>query len=134
MVGANVMTLLRIQLSRKEGWEKPPNTVVVTRPGKFGNEFRLGLHKITQPNGHERFATRAECVQAFLADAVVRPDFRDTIRTELRGKNLACWCKLCEKHVAAGGKPLGDQCERCETCHSDVLGVLANDELEARHG
>lgn len=117
------MTLFRIQLRRKEGWEKPPNTTVVTRPGRFGNEFRIGFHKI-EVNGHVRLASRAECVQAFLADALKRPDFLELIRTELRGKNIACWCKLCPKH--AKGKPLGEHCDACETCHADVLGELAN--------
>lgn len=32
----------RIQLSRKKGWRKPENTVVVSRPSKWGNPFPLG--------------------------------------------------------------------------------------------
>lgn len=31
----------RIQLSRKKGWRKPENTVVVARPTRWGNPFRL---------------------------------------------------------------------------------------------
>jgi hypothetical protein len=31
----------RIQLSRRKGWRKPENTVVVARPSKWGNPFRL---------------------------------------------------------------------------------------------
>jgi hypothetical protein len=44
---------------------------------------------------------------------------------ELRGKNLACWCRLCAKH-AATGKPLDQPCADCAPCHIDVLGPLAN--------
>lgn len=29
----------RVQLSRKAGWRMPPNTVKVSRPGRFGNPF-----------------------------------------------------------------------------------------------
>lgn len=32
----------RIQLRRTKGWRKPPNTVVVARPSKWGNPFVLG--------------------------------------------------------------------------------------------
>lgn len=32
---------VRVQLSRARGWRKPENTVVVARPSKFGNPFRL---------------------------------------------------------------------------------------------
>jgi len=43
----------------------------------------------------------------------------------LRGKNLACWCRLCVNH--AGGKPLGEHCDDCDPCHVDVLLKVAND-------
>lgn len=42
----------------------------------------------------------------------------------LRGKNLACWCKLCPAH--ADGKPLGVVCADCAPCHVDLLLTLAN--------
>lgn len=32
----------RIQLSRKAGWTKPENTVVVARPTRWGNPFVPG--------------------------------------------------------------------------------------------
>lgn len=31
----------RVQLSRAKGWRKPPNTVVVARPSRWGNPFVL---------------------------------------------------------------------------------------------
>jgi hypothetical protein len=42
----------------------------------------------------------------------------------LRGKDLACWCGLCELHV--DGLPLGVECPDCDPCHADVLLELAN--------
>src|SRR5690242_6951114 len=32
---------VRIQLKRTKGWRMPPNTVKVTRPGKWGNPFNF---------------------------------------------------------------------------------------------
>ena len=32
---------VRVRLSRKKGWRKPPNTVVVSRPTKWGNPFSI---------------------------------------------------------------------------------------------
>ena len=85
----------RIQLKRTKGWRMPPNTVKVCRPSIWGNPFKVG------PDG-----TRSECVAkysqhiALLTNAVVQ---------QLRGKNLACWCKP--------GTP----------CHADVLLKIANE-------
>ncbi len=33
---------IRIQRKRISGWKMPKNTVSVTRPGKFGNVFKIG--------------------------------------------------------------------------------------------
>lgn len=44
----------RVQLRRRKGWTLPPNTVVVSRPGKWGNPFVVGTH-----------GTRQECVNRF---------------------------------------------------------------------
>jgi len=81
----------------------PPNTVKVCRPGKWGNPFKVG-----QPG----ISTAEDAVARFRA-VFESPEFchlRDEIRRELRGKNLACWCKA--------GAP----------CHADVLLSLANDQ------
>jgi hypothetical protein len=90
----------RIQLSRAKGWRMPSNTVVVSRPSKWGNPYPMD-------NG----ANRAECVAAFTRWIRESPDglaLAKEARTQLRGKNLACWC------------PLGGP------CHADVLLHIAN--------
>ena len=46
------------------------------------------------------------------------------VRQSLAGKNLGCWCALCETHK--DGKPLGVHCSACAPCHADVLLLLAN--------
>jgi Domain of unknown function (DUF4326) len=34
----------RIQLSRRKGWRKPPGAVVVARPSRWGNPYRVADH------------------------------------------------------------------------------------------
>lgn len=104
----------RIQRKRTKGWKMPPNTVSVTRPGKFGNPFTVKAYWAAGYSGSSEVAAQ-HCVDAFRAwmtgknhwahgDAALRrpPDV-----SELRGKNLACWCAV--------GTP----------CHADVLLELA---------
>lgn len=70
---------VRIQLSRAKGWKKPPNTVVCTRPGPWGNYAGP-----TKRHFVEDLAGMSNADKAFFMDRVA----------ELRGKNLACWCAL----------------------------------------
>jgi hypothetical protein len=88
---------VRVQLSRKKGWRMPENTVRVSRPGKWGNQYTAASEGST-----ERAIARYEnrLIGLLQIQAI---DLR-----ELRGKNLACWCKI--------GEP----------CHADVLLKLAN--------
>ena len=89
----------RIQLRRSKGWRKPPDTVVVARPSRWGNPFRVSVD-----------GTRAECVVRYRA-ALLAGELDvtvDDVRTELRGHDLACWCPL------------------DEACHADVLLEVAN--------
>lgn len=43
---------------------------------------------------------------------------------ELRGKDLACWCRLCDAH--SDGLPLGVKCNECAPCHADILLLISN--------
>lgn len=102
----------RIQLSRAKGWRMPENTVKVSRPGRWGNPFYPTDVYMTGPKrGQEAGVSGA--VQAFrnaLENDLKREKDGKVKKAldELRGKNLACWCKL--------GEP----------CHADVLLELAN--------
>ena len=89
----------RVQLRRVKGWRLPDNTVVVARPTRWGNPFRVGVD-----------GDRAECVKAY-RDALVRGGLSfgvDDVRRELAGRDLACWCRLDEQ------------------CHADILLEIAN--------
>lgn len=83
----------RITLSRAKGWRMPPNTVKVTRPGPWGNYA-----------GDTRAAFEADLAQMSNADKAF---YLEKVK-ELRGKNLACWCK------------------QGQACHADVLLEIAN--------
>ncbi len=92
----------RIQLSRKAGWKMPPNTVVVSRPSKWGNPFKVGTDAFDAFDAVDKF-------ENWLITTNQGLEIFSRSKTELRGKNLACWCKL--------GTP----------CHADVLLRLANE-------
>jgi hypothetical protein len=96
------MKPIRIQLKRKKGWRKPDNTVVVSRPSKWGNPYRVDCVY----NGVK--ITDAQMAVEYYRSLIDKGFMRIKIRNELAGKNLACWCKV------------GDW------CHADVLLEIAN--------
>lgn len=89
----------RIQRKRTKGWTMPADTVYVGRPTKWGNPFPIPETSAACAVGHFR-----GYVVGLLTNGTGYP------LGELRGKNLACWCRL-------------DQ-----PCHADVLLELANAE------
>lgn len=105
----------RVQLSRRRGWRMPPDTVKVDRSTRWGNPFRVGVD-----------GDAARCVALYRDLMAGKPIDETAVQAspacmvyaqlqrvrlgELRGKDLACWCKP--------GEP----------CHADVLLELANDE------
>lgn len=94
---------VRVQLSRKPGWRMPRNTVVVSRPSKWGNPYKLSDYP-------DPATARAQAIRDFrrALGAGTLPYTTEDVRRELGGKNLGCWCPL---DVA---------------CHADVLLEIAN--------
>jgi len=84
------MTPIRVQLSRAKGWRMPPNTVKVDRTTKWGNPFR---ERDDPYDAFEQWVHLSNEGHWFILEA----------ENNLRGKNLACWCKP--------GAP----------CHADIL-------------
>jgi hypothetical protein len=117
-------TPLRIQRRRVKGWRLPPNAVCVTRPhSAFQNRYRIG----TRSNWLGRdVASAQEAVDCFAQIIMAPAHIRAYAREMLCGKNLACWCRLCPRHDARGGKPLDERCADCAPCHVDPLGAIAN--------
>lgn len=124
------MTPLRLRLSRAKGFDLQAHSrainglpaVHVARPTKWGNPFtiRLAIEAGFLRRADEALAADfvVECFTDWLFD---KPEqmwiwpFGDAARTQillnvadLRGKNLACWCKP------------------DAPCHADVLLELAN--------
>ena len=88
----------RFRLSRKKGAKKPRGAVVIARPSKWGNPYKIGR------------LTRAGAIAAYKRDlyagrlGVTVAD----VKRELKGRDIACWCRL------------------EDTCHGDVLLAIAN--------
>ena len=103
----------RIQLRRTKGWRKPEGAIVVSRPSRWGNPYVAGrnvwvVEAMTGGPVHVR--DRQHAVDLYQAMVAAVPDWADTIRVALAGRDLACWCAL---DLA---------------CHADVLLAIANPE------
>lgn len=98
----------RIQRRRTKGWRMPPNTISVSRPSKWGNPCRSGggAGVIAYQMWIEQSA--AGLVPDEDSGGMFTKSFPAGDLAELRGKNLACWCKL-------------DQ-----ACHAELLLEIAN--------
>lgn len=112
------MKPVRIHLSRQKGFDLQKvsralnglEAVNVARPGRWGNPYSVAPHH--KPGAiiscrYIAVPTVEDAVAVFREALRIRPaDFPHP--AELRGKNLACWCKA--------GSP----------CHADVLIGIAN--------
>jgi hypothetical protein len=102
----------RVQLSRARGWRKPEGAVVVSRPSKWGNPYKLTDYPTAMPMADRR-AHAIDSFRRLLLGQIELPAVEtsvmaEDVRRELRGKDLACWCRI--------GEP----------CHADVLLEIAN--------
>lgn len=104
----------RIQRKRTKGWKLPPNTVVVTRPGPYGNSRKVGTIFFDENTGMPIYGTAEVVVQAFREDMIwlaqKHPEQAREFLAPLKGQDLACWCKI------------------DEPCHADVLLEIANND------
>lgn len=99
----------RVRLSRRKGYRKPPDAVVVARPSQWANPHRVG-----DPHPrHGRPMSRQEAVEEFRRTAASRPEWITAAVEQLAGHDLACWCPL------------------DEPCHADVLLEIANGDQDS---
>ena len=116
----------RVQMTRNKPWRADnPDAVAVARPSKWGNPFTV--------KDAVDIGVRAEDAQAFVVECYdnwLRGDRQNWMGpesdaaaelilsslSELRGKDLACWCPL-------------DQ-----PCHADVLLRIANEPTAIAEG
>lgn len=71
--------------------------VYIGRPGPWGNPFHIGTD-----------GTREEVVEKYAAWVLTQPELLATIKDELKGKVLGCWCSP-------------------KLCHGDILMEIANE-------
>jgi hypothetical protein len=121
------MTPQRIVLTRRAGFDLQASSKAlnglsaksVARPGPWGNPFSIDA--VAAETGLDRAAAQAEAVarhgrwlRGELTIDRAAPSAQ-TIRAELAGYNLACWCRE--------GTP----------CHADNLIAVANDAAADSH-
>lgn len=127
---------VRIQRRRVKGWRMPEGTVYVGRGSRYGNPFAYRESEVLVAAFKDLLLTGGKGVtlgvlnfphagplQVGLSSWFARMS-NDSKRayilflggsvSNLRGKNLACWCPLVDKD----GKPV--------PCHADVLLSIAN--------
>lgn len=88
---------------RVKGWQKPPNTVNVTRPSQYGNPFKIG------DPGIDDAKKAVIAFEHYLNISPIGKVIAGMAKKELKGKNLMCFCRA--------GNP----------CHADVLLKIANE-------
>lgn len=118
----------RIQRKRTKGSKLPEGTICVTRPGQFGNKFKVGMwfRNVTgdwyvwtsgdgPAFGNQQVRDLPHSLELFRDYAQHRarrhPEWLEPIR---KAAFIACWCKE--------GAP----------CHADILLELANTETTER--
>lgn len=114
----------RLQRSRRKGWRKPKNAVIVDRTSRWGNPFHVKKEgdkwRITDRNGnyctskkfntYEQAAHRSVRLYGAYIHGLIE-DGKIDIKA-LRGKDLVCFCAL--------DKP----------CHAQYLLDIVNMEAE----
>ncbi len=103
----------RIQRQRTRDWRMPEGAIVVSRPSRWGNPWRVGGMAHIDPCPSESNpvcfeVTPRGAVALFRLYAEARDVFDVDWLRPLRGLDLACFC------------------EPDEPCHADVLLELAN--------
>jgi len=92
----------RVQLSRRRGWRKPENTIVVTRASRhWGNPFVIGKDSIFGPVPDAQ--TAVSFYRRWLTTTPAGRDVLALARKSLPSRSLACFCDL------------------SSPCHADVL-------------
>lgn len=105
----------RIQMSRQKPWRaENPDAIVVARPSRWGNPFKVGEPAFGP--GTLIVRSRQHAVELYELHTGPMGNYEldlDEVRRALGGRDLACWCAASDR------------------CHADWLISLANPELAA---
>lgn len=85
--------------------DAPTDAVYVGRPSKWGNPFS----HLPNTRASHRVADRDAAVACYRKWAMGYSSYIASVKKELKGKDLVCWCAP-------------------KACHADVLLEIANDE------
>lgn len=126
----------RIQMSRQHPWKHLITNlnghVICDRRSYYGNPFIVEQHGsrwIITCDGRRvagYFSSKRNAALVAINEYKNRTA-RWLDKHPLHGRDLCCWCRLCDAHK--DGRPLNIDCQDCEPCHVDILGKLANPEL-----
>lgn len=131
----------RIQIERSKGWKKPEGTVNITRPGPFGNPYRVGdLVTISglRADDHQGFAlpfklTAQQAVEMFRAEMLGRlliprpPDDDRPTPADLEYQAAVLNHRLAMELLdQVRGHDVACACRVENVCHGDVWLELAN--------
>lgn len=140
----------RIQRKRVKGWRMPPNTVSVTRPGKFGNPFDFRSSDccwlaLSYGCRGDRLGRQEASVKAFREWVVAPAKGKKIVRMErgVRFGGVDKEFQIGPRFIvgppptidairdALRGKNLACFCKAGEPCHGDVLLEIANAPVSA---
>lgn len=82
-----------------------PYDVYIGRPSRWGNPIKFMKDTLTERR--QVIAAYRSLIESGWLEDVIGPDWREVLKSELRGKTLGCWC---------APKP----------CHGDVLLEMSN--------
>jgi hypothetical protein len=111
----------RVQMTRQKPWRlQHPDAVIVARPTKWGNPYGVSgeTTALIATRLFRDMLNRAPTADNGSTWGRPGETVFDTIRRELRGRDLACWCPLVDEH--------GNRAP----CHADVLLEIANPDEE----
>ena len=95
------------RVQRKPGVKLPKGCIYCGRPTKWGNKFKVGSWTAMSFTFFHKIIDDAEACRLFKKYQL--PEYTEKDRQALKGKDLACWCKLTE-----------------ENCHVEILLEWAN--------
>jgi Domain of unknown function (DUF4326) len=102
----NIPNPIRVQRKRIKGWKMPENTIYVGRPTKFGNPAKVGEIWLTDFPPIENNQKAVYLFEDYFLNNLL---LQEQAKSELKGKNLACFCNL------------------NEPCHADILIKFVNE-------
>lgn len=130
----------RVQLRRTKGWRKPENTIVVARPSRWGNPYRVGQVVVKPTNTYSPVANpraaHAAPARASMPCTIRRvgwdgAEYEQTwFVVEDAATAVRLFRELCEYEgydlSSLRGHNLACWCPLDQPCHADVLLELAN--------